>query len=140
MTKTVHLNHPCMAAHTSTRQQPHSARLQWFPQTSEVALHSCTYHSKGSRRQCNATLIIIIRIFIQSSKVKRNWWKNLFLLHSQVFLHDKHIKSNNAKIERWTHEIPKTVTTITPHEPIYLSFIQFIQITRLPKLAVHFTN
>ena len=83
--KTVHLNHPCTAAHTLTRQQPHSARLQRFPQISEVALHSCTYHSQGSRRQCNATLIIIIRNIIQSSKVKRNWWKNLLLLHSQVF-------------------------------------------------------
>ena len=35
----------------------------------------------------------------------------------------------------------KTVTRVTPHEPIEFTYllIQFIQITRLPKLAVDFT-
>ena len=113
--KTVHLNHPCMAAHTSTRQQPHSARLQWFLQTSEVASHACTYHSKGSRHQCNATLIIIIRIFIQSSKVKRNWWKNLLLLHSQVFYMISILNLIIPKV-RGGYEIQKT--RVTPHVPI----------------------
>ena len=55
-------------------------------------------------------------------------------------LYDQHIKSNNTKSERWAHEILKTVTRVTPHKPTLITYllIQFIQITRFPKLAVHF--
>ena len=58
-----------------------------------------------------------------------------------IISYEKHIKSNNTKSERWTQEIPKRVTRVMPHEPIEFTYllIQFIQITRLPKLAVDFT-